>query len=294
MEKIFFELADSLYEGVYIVDKNRKIIFWNKAAEKITGYKADEVISRGCNENILKHVDENGKNLCETTCPMMSVIENEEKIEAYVYLHHKNGYRLRVKIKGIPIIEDNQLKAAVEVFIPILPSSDTEEDLISLALKDPMTKLFNRKGFEMIYPLRQREMLLLNYIPSVFVIDLNDFKKINDNYGHSVGDRVLISVADTIKNILRPHDIVVRWGGDEFVLVVFIRNFEEVEGICNRVAKIIQSVWIEHNGEIIKSTISIGGTILKKDEDILAAIDRADNLMYQAKKSGKNSAVIDI
>ncbi|WP_460176317.1 GGDEF domain-containing protein [Thermodesulfovibrio hydrogeniphilus] len=294
MEKIFYELADSLYEGIYFIDTQRRILFWNKSAEEITGYKAEEVIGKGCNDNILRHVDEHENNLCENTCPMLMAMSRRVKVEDTVYLHHKTGYRLRVRVKGIPIIEDNQVKGVVEIFLPVFSTSDTEQDLLSLALKDSLTKILNRRGFETLCELRQREMLMLNYNPAILLFDIDDFKKINDTYGHDIGDKVLKAVAQTLQNIVRHQDIVSRWGGEEFLILVFIKEPKEINSIGNKIVKIIQSTWIEHDGEIIRFTVSGGRTMLKKEENILDAINRADNLMYQAKKSGKNRFISDI
>ncbi len=294
MEKIFYEFADSLYEGVYVIDTQRRILFWNKSAEEITGYKAEEVIGKGCNDNILRHVDEHGNNLCENSCPMITAMTKRIKVEDTVYLHHKTGYRLRVKVKGIPIIEDNQAKGVVEIFLPVFLTSDTEQDLLSLALKDSLTKIFNRRGFETLCELRQREMLMLNYNPAILLFDIDDFKKINDNYGHDIGDKVLKAVAQTLQNIVRHQDILVRWGGEEFLIVVFVKEPKEINSIGNKIVRIIRSTWIEHNGKIIKFTVSGGGTILKREENISDAINRADKLMYKAKQSGKNRFITDL
>jgi len=259
-EDCFYELLDNLYEGVYIIDHQRRILYWNKSAEQITGYKSEEVLGKTCYDDILKHTDKMGNNLCSSSCPMVKVINEGIYVEDEVYLHHKVGYRLTVKIKGIPIKYGKKVIGGIELFNPILKTngvdSKEEDDMVSLALKDPLTKVFNRRGLELIYPLRQREMMLLNYYVGCLLFDIDNFKKINDTYGHDCGDKVLFTIAKTFVNILRERDIVVRWGGEEFVLIVFVKDAQIVNSIGNRIVKIVESLFIEHKNEIIKGDCS--------------------------------------
>ncbi len=292
----FMNLLDDFFEGIYVIDKQRKIIFWNKEAEKITGYKANEVVGKSCSDNLLKHVDKNGNELCEGNCPMVFAMDKKIKLEDEVFLHHKNGFRLLVRVKGIPIIKDAEVKGLIELFVPKIFTNEGNhvDDLINLAYRDSLTKAYNRKGFDFIYPLRQREMALLGFHTAILFFDIDDFKKINDTYGHDVGDRVLFAVSQTFIRSLRRDDIVVRWGGEEFVLILFLRKLGFLNEIGSKLVRLIESTFIHYSDKIIKITISGGGTHLRKEEDILQAINRADSLMYEAKKKGKNQFISDL
>ncbi|MCM8817289.1 MAG: diguanylate cyclase [Candidatus Omnitrophica bacterium] len=292
-EDLFYRLIDDLHEGVYIINPDRKILYWNKSAEEITGYKAQEVIGKSCNDNILRHVDKDGHELCLNDCPMVEAMEKRKKVEGEVYLHHKTGYRLLVKVTGIPIMENNKLEGLIELFNPVMSSLSHEEDFLNLALKDPLTRIYNRKGFEFIYPLRQREMMTLGYKTGILFIDIDDFKKINDNFGHDTGDRVLFATARIFSDVLRHNDIPVRWGGEEFLAIAFVKDEQSLNLIGDKLLKLIQGTFINNKDLVIKFTASAGGTILQKDEEILDAITRADQLMYQAKKNGKNQFITD-
>ncbi len=295
IDKNLTDLLNDLYEGVYIIDKHRKIIFWNKSAEEITGYKSHEVLGKSCKDNILIHVDKDGKELCINDCPLLYVFKKKVVISDEVYLHHKSGYRLLVKIKGIPIIENGKyVNGVVELFTPVISNFESDNDLLNLALKDSLTKVYNRKGFDFIYPIRQREMDLLKLYTGVLFFDIDNFKKINDTYGHEVGDRVLYAVSQIFIKSLRHEDIIVRWGGEEFVLIIFSKELENIKIIGNKLIKLVESSFIDCNGNIIKFTISGGGTFLKENENIFQAIKRADELMYEAKSKGKNRFICDI
>jgi diguanylate cyclase (GGDEF)-like protein len=103
----------------------------------------------------------------------------------------------------------------------------------------------------------------------------------------------LFAVAQTFVNILRHNDIVVRRGGEEFLLITFIRENKMINTIGNKIVKIIQSTFIELENQIIRFTVSGGGTLLR-EEDILNAINRADKLMYKAKKECKSLFISDV
>ena len=93
-----FYLLDNLYEGVYLLDRNRKILYWNKTAEKITGFTSDEVVGSFCADNILQHIDEYGNILCMGSCPVSMAINDGKNHLAKAFLHNKKGYRVPVFI----------------------------------------------------------------------------------------------------------------------------------------------------------------------------------------------------
>ena len=112
------DILDNIYGGVYYVDQNRKIRYWNKEAEKITGFSKAEVIGKHCYDNILQHVDDQGTNLCHNGCPLHATMEDGKKREANVYLHHKDGQRIPVTIRTVPLKDEkNEIVGAVELFL---------------------------------------------------------------------------------------------------------------------------------------------------------------------------------
>ncbi len=116
-EKLFQLTFDSIYDGVYIVDRHRKIVYWNKGAEKLTGYTAEEVKGHRCSEGILNHIDANGTLLCRNACPIVEVMATGIENGYKVYPKHKNGKRFPVETHISPIRdEDGTIVGAIEVF----------------------------------------------------------------------------------------------------------------------------------------------------------------------------------
>lgn len=148
----FETIVDDLHDGLYLVDRNRVITYWNKAAEQITGYNSEEVIGRTCADNILLHVDSTGKELCKEMCPLAATIEDGKPLEAEVYFQHKSGHRLPVIIRVTPLKnEQGEIMGGIELF-----SENTYCDALrikltemqKLALLDPLTELPNRRHLD--------------------------------------------------------------------------------------------------------------------------------------------------
>jgi len=167
------------------------------------------------------------------------------------------------------------------------------EQLYELATTDDMTTLFNRRHF---LELAQRELNQLQRTKSlgaVLMIDIDHFKKINDEHGHAAGDQALIGVANILKENLRSYDIVGRIGGEEFSMFLPNSDIDTATQIAERIREKIADLSTSFQQTSIKLTISIGLTAIKEDENSIdSVINRADKALYQAKSSGRNTVVL--
>lgn len=296
-EMEFNRIAKYLYEGVYVVDSARKIVFWNKGAEQITGYSADEVMNSYCYHDILKHVDSSGRRLCHDGCPLLNTIDTGKVNEADVFLHHKNGHRVPVTVKSMPLYDQSgNIIAAVEVFTDSRYRQDHYEENRKLKqelVKDPLTDIFNRRYLDFFLTNIKQEAEEFNATFGVLFIDIDHFKNINDTYGHNTGDEVLKMIASTLKSNLRGEDIVGRWGGEEFIAVIKNVNQKELAHIAEKLRILCEaSLYESQEYGILKVTVSIGGSIYHDKEEIDTLIARADDMMYQAKQNGRNQIKI--
>jgi len=118
------KLLDSLYDGVYFVDQDRRITYWNHGAETLTGYTASDAVGRQCFDNFLEHVDEGGCALCVNDCPLAATIGDGQRREAEVYLRHKAGHRIPVSVRVAPLRDTEGLVVgAVEIFTDVQVSN---------------------------------------------------------------------------------------------------------------------------------------------------------------------------
>ena len=217
-------LLDDLYDAVYFVDPERRILYWNHAAEALSGFSASEVVGRRCSDDLLCHVDEAGRNLCQNDCPLSHSMHSGLRGKADVYMRCKDGHRLAVSVRVVPILDaDNRALGAVEVFSNIASRKQLERrnvELKKMAFLDPLTQLANRRFLDAKLRQSLDELALFGRIFGVLLMDLDRFKRVNDSFGHSAGDVVLEHVARTISSSVRAGDTVGRWGGEEFLAIL--------------------------------------------------------------------------
>jgi len=290
------EILENLYEGVYFVDKTRTITSWNKGAHEITGFSSDEVKHKKCYSNILNHVDINGVALCFDGCPLHATIQDGIARESNVFLQHKNGHRVPVKIKVLPIYSnEGNIEGAVEIFTEIKEEKSIQSDLLKLQLEasqDTLTSVPNRKYLNAIIESKLREFKAVNVSFGINFIDIDNFKNINDTYGHGVGDEILKLLVNTIKSNLRKNDIIGRLGGEEFIIVFADISQSDLEIVSEKIRTLVEASALRLPTQDLTITISIGATLIEKSDNVLSIIERADKLMYISKKNGKNRVTI--
>lgn len=295
-EAFYQDLIDNLYDGVYFVDRDRVITYWNKGAEELTGYSSSTVLGKSCHGGFLEHVNDKGENLCHSGCPLLEAIDNGNNTEAEIYLHHRDGHRVPVTIRVFPTYdEDGEISGAVEIFSDNsshVANKRRIDELQQLALLDPLTQIGNRRYLEMTLEAKLAETVRYNNQIAVFFIDIDDFKEINDNYGHDIGDEALCVIAKTLSAVVRPMDAVGRWGGEEFIAAASNINREAVRAIAERFRTFIEGSSVRVVDEHLPLSVTIGATIARKSDDLTSVVKRADKLMYDGKKKGKNRVVI--
>jgi len=209
-----------------------------------------------------------------------------------VFLHHKEGHRVPVFVRATPLRDKNgEIIGGVELFSDISAKKamqDKIRELEKLALIDSLTGLSNRKHTEGELEVRFHEKARYGLSFGVLFMDIDQFKTINDTYGHMVGDLTLRSVAAGFQASIRSYDIVGRWGGEEFVGI--FRNVDQ--GLLTRIGErfraLTQSTPIEIPKAPFSVTISLGATIATDQDTPETLLKRADELLYLSKKNGRN------
>jgi diguanylate cyclase (GGDEF)-like protein/PAS domain S-box-containing protein len=286
------EILDNLYDGVYFVDPDRRITYWNKGAERITGYPAGRVVGRFCRDNILNHITENGVQLCTDGCPLQASMADGIMRQAEVYMHHADGHRVPILVRTTPIRDTNgRIVGGVETFsdnTSLLTVRRRARDLEKTVLLDPLTGVGNRRHFEM--KLKSAFVEQENY-PQPFgllFLDIDHFKQINDEIGHDAGDQVLRMVARTLQRNVRNDDTLARWGGEEFIVLLVNIDRKGLETAAEKLRILIENSHLTVNGKEIHVTISIGATLASPADTITSLVQRADQKMYQSKQAGRN------
>jgi diguanylate cyclase (GGDEF)-like protein/PAS domain S-box-containing protein len=289
-------LIENIFDGLYLVNKDRTIIYWNKVAETITGYRSDEVIGHRCLENILVHVDTNGDNLCRGRCPLLATISDGQFRDAEVFLRHKDGHRLPVWIRATPLYDTaGNIIGGAELFTDMSKVNAITKKihtLEKLSLVDSLTQLANRRFIELELESRLSDQKRYGLPFGLIFMDIDFFKRFNDTYGHRAGDRILQTIAKTFVNAVRPSDLIGRWGGEEFIGILGTENQDRLLVTAERIRSLVQSSEIRENHLKLSVTISIGATLSRENDTPSSIIQRADELLYCSKRNGRNCCKI--
>ncbi len=285
-------LLDSLFDGVYFVDLNRKILYWNKGAEKLTGYSAEEVVGRSCNDNILMHTDETGRLLCLTGCPISQTMSDGQRREKDIYLRHKLGHTIAISVRAAPITDrQGEIIGAVEVFHDITAKKRIERrvgELEGLVYLDALTGVPNRRYMELKVQQAVQEAAQFDRRMGLMMIDLDDFKQVNDHHGHDIGDLALKMLSKLLSQSLRSSNVMGRWGGEEFLVIVSGTTPEGLRAYAERCRKDIAWTKVPVPGGEVQLTASIGATMIAPQDSQHSVVKRADELMYRSKVEGRD------
>ena len=291
-------LLDEMFDGVYFVDLQRRITYWNRGAERITGFNSAEVMGRCCSENILVHVDGCGNQLCENGCPLSATIRRNDVGILQAYLHHRDGHRVPVTVRAAPMHDpEGNIVCAIEVFSDNSAAMSALEQVQALeraAYTDPLTGLPNRRLGESFLATRLDEQRREGWPFGVIMLDIDHFKRVNDSYGHEAGDEVLKMVARSLSGGIRAVDLACRWGGEEFLVILANPSPGDLPAICGRLWSLVRSSrFTVPEGEPLIVTVSLGATIARPGESAAEAIRRADEYLYHSKSNGRDRMTLD-
>jgi diguanylate cyclase (GGDEF)-like protein/PAS domain S-box-containing protein len=297
--EIYQAILDQTYDGVYFVDTEQRITYWNKGAEQISGYHQKEVLNFRCSDNLLCHMDTEGRDMCGPLCPLNRAVNSgQSTAQTRVYLKHKDGRRVPVDVVSSPVSDlKGQRLGAVQIFrdASIYEEEAKASELLSrLAALDPLTELLNRRKIEMELDLELKKSKRLSLPLSLIFCDLDYFKNINDKYGHQVGDEVLKGVSRQLQAGTREYDRVARYGGEEFLIMLPQTKAEIAVEIADRLRLSVERWKLIYQEKLwpFRVTISMGVAEMNQDETLASLIDRADKALYRAKKSGRNAVYV--
>ncbi|MGA9673452.1 MAG: GGDEF domain-containing protein [Terracidiphilus sp.] len=282
------KFLDSLYDGVYFADLDRQITYWNKGAERLTGYTAQEAVGKFCYDNLLMHMNDSGSLLCQGGCPLHKTIVDGKEREAHVYMRHKQGHRVPVSVRVSAVRDElGSITGAVEVFSDISATRNALSELELracelevLAYSDALTGVANRRYIDLKVQQAIQEVEMFDRPYGLILIDIDDFKAVNDAHGHAGGDAVLKAACETLSNCLRSGDLLGRWGGDEFVVLARDVTPDSLEQLAQRCHQVLADTSIPVEGGLVNISVSVGPVLLEKGESSKDAFLRADRLLY--------------
>ena len=295
-EEMYYEIIENMREGAYFTDPDRRIVFWNKAAENITGYKREEILGEPCQGTPLQHIDCEGNLICSSGCPLHVALCDGQKRKHEAFLRNKEGRRIAVSVHTFPVTENDEIVGAIEIFTPsslVIYDDELITQLANSAMSDELTGIPNRRRIESFLDLRLREMALYRSKICVVFLDIDNFRNFNNSYGHDAGDAILKTVSGAIMSMTRNTDLFGRWGGEEFVGIYTIKDDSDALLIGEKIRALVEDTQIMHEDITLSVTVSVGITIARTGDAVDTVVKRADEMMYLSKQNGRNLVTAD-
>lgn len=217
---------------------------------------------------------------------MWESIKNKKSWSGEVRFQTSKGVEKWFQTRVMPILNAHD---EIAEFSAVFHDITNEKLLAELYITDPLTKLYNRAHFDETVNFIAKHQRRADVDFVLAIVDVDYFKSINDTYGHQIGDEALIGVAKTIKNSLRENDLIARWGGEEFVIMLKNITIEQAKTIIEKVRVNIEKNTV-HND--IKVTASFGLTKYQEGEETKETFKRVDDALYEAKRAGRNRVVV--
>jgi len=267
----------SIGDGVITTDNDGLVTSLNKAAESVTGWSEEEALGRNFEEIIRLRNEETNK---EVVNPISIVMQSGQVIGLanHTLLIRRDGQAVPINDSAAPILnESGQSFGVVMVFRDVSQDKAQQKQILYLSYHDPLTGLYNRRFLEeKIKSIDKRSQLPL----AVVMGDVNGLKITNDVFGHEAGDMLLKKVAEAFQETCRKSDVLARWGGDEFLLLMPRTSFKEAEHFIQRVKRGFD----EKSEGTLQLSVSLGCSVkVTEKEDLQRALREAEEWMYHQK-----------
>ena len=298
------DIIDFLPDATLVVDKNRRVIAWNRAIEKMTGINKEEILHKGDYAYALPFYGEARPILIDL------ILDNDEEIKnKYEFIQRKGdilysetfvpqafqGRGAYLWATASPLYSnDGKIIGAIETIRDVTERKNMENQLKFIATHDPLTDVPNRRSLEdtLNHTVNKAKKGLIG---ALLLIDLDNFKIVNDTFGHIIGDEVLIKFVDIINKDLKETDLIFRIGGDEFAILVEETSLDDAMALSEKLRSSIEQSEIclgLHRTCFTHLTISVGIVIIDGKLSPQKLISYADSALYLAKEQGRNKVVI--
>ena len=294
-----FNIIEFLPDATFVIDSDRKVIAWNRAIEEMTGVLKEDIVGKGdyiyaepfhdTKRPVLIDLIFSDDKETRDRYPIFEKKGNMLFIESYIPKVY-NGAGADIWAVASPLFDSsNKIVGAIESLRDISEHKRMERQLQYLATHDALTNIPNR--YSLTQTLKRAVAKAKRGAKSAFLfIDLDNFKLINDTMGHKAGDELLVTLSKILKSNLREGDLLARFGGDEFCVLLENATLEEAEAVAEKLRRVVDQdeMYLEEQKCCINLSISIGVVMIDGTLDSQKVLSYADNALYAAKENGKN------
>lgn len=284
-------------DGVAFVDEKGKIVFWNPGMETLTGYRLEEAVSAAENMAFLQiePIERTDKEIDSVF--MGAFLSYLKPGEALTRLKSKKGESLLTACRTIPVRNSEGINVgSTLIFRDVRFLYDLHAQLLEWEKRasfDFLTELPNRSYIEMNLRSRLYEYRRNGWPFGILLMDIDFFKKFNDEHGHDAGDAVLKKVASTLARHSRPYDVIGRWGGEEFLGVATNVDKLGLYSWAERLRYLVQKNGLQWGETVLRVTISVGASVVQSYDDLETLMKRVDHNLYLSKQNGRNRTTVD-
>jgi diguanylate cyclase (GGDEF)-like protein/PAS domain S-box-containing protein len=294
--EIFRAILEGLQTGVYVVDRNRRVRFWNEGAERITGYLSQDVVGRFLRDHLLTTSDETKDFDADPEDPLNLVFRDGKSSTTDVSILHKDGYRLPVILRTVPIRNSQGLViGAAESFDRNLSASDwtrRQAGLADFGCLDSATGIL-AKGFMHTHIRENLTTFAEHGVPfGVLILQVDGMEDLRSSRGPGALPTISRVVAQTAENCLRPTDLVGRWSENEFLAVLMECRESQVERVGVRMRKMVAQSEVEWWGDKFSVTCSFGGAACRSGDTLDTLVERAEASLMESITAGGNRVVV--
>lgn len=279
-------LAENAWDVIWTASLDGTINYISPAVERVRGFTPGEAMHQTLEQT---HPPESAARVVDFYRRLFAAIESGDEPPAFRGEHEyyrKDGSIMEGELQVIPHVDtDGSVVEILGVTRDISERKAFEAELTRLAGTDALTGVWNRRHGGTLLAAELAQARLHGLPLSALMVDIDHFKPINDIYGHQTGDRVLAEIARRMLEAVRGTDVVARWGGEEFVIMLRDCGLEESMAIAEKIRTQIANTPFRHVGTV---TVSIGAAELRPDEDLDPWLARADAALYDAKRAGRN------
>lgn len=300
-EAMYKSIMNASPDAITVIDSEGKIVMASPSAKKIFGIRGQEIIGR----YVTEFISQNNHGKLELN---INKIVNGEKVGPSEYeALHTDGHIFSIEVNSDLIIDDKRgdnkvlsvikditdriiseeaIRKKEEKYRLLVKELEEKNNILNkVVINDKLTGINNRYYFDKRIIEEMGVSDRYGTPLSLIVFDLDRFKYVNDTFGHDIGDKVLITLSDRIKRLMRKTDIFARWGGEEFVILMTHTNLEGALCASEKIRKEAENIYHMGVGEV---TISIGVAQRLDNESLDSWFKRADRALYRAKKEGRN------
>ncbi len=280
----FRDIIENSLNEIFIFDKESlHFTYINRGARLNTGYSLSEMKKMTPLDIKPEFTKER---FLQTISPLLKGEKEQITIETTHRRKDGTDYDVDIRLQLMDVDGEEKFVAIINDITERNQALKAKEKFFKISIHDYLTKIYNRKRFDELYKQEFERAIRYGVSLSLVLFDIDDFKQINDNCGHNVGDTVLQGLADYVRKNLRDSDIFARWGGEEFVILMPHADLDLAKQKSEQLRVGIEALSFVDANSV---TCSFGVVEVLKDDTIITAFKRADEALYQAKHAGKNT-----